>query len=83
MYEHACHFINGMKDEIQAVKEEAGKDFDWDNVENSSQYQTRAIKCAKRRELNGMPIDNDWKNDPGEKASCIWEWWRVLQRIQI
>ena len=37
-------FINGMKDEIQAVKEEAGKDFDWDDVGNSSQYQYKACK---------------------------------------
>ena len=44
----------------------------------SKQFQTRSQKRAKRQKLNDeTSMEQDWRNDPGEKACCIWEWWRV------
>ena len=36
-------------------------------------------KKAKRKHIDFDPVvmGNDWKNDPGELATRIWEWWRV------
>ena len=71
-------FITNLKNEIPALVIEAKKDFDWNSVGNSKQYKTRSMKRAKRKNLNNEDIAADnWMNDPGEKASKIWEWWRV------
>ena len=38
------------------------------------------MKRAKRKrtdENNEAAMTEDWKKDPGEKASKIWEWWRL------
>ena len=36
------------------------------------------MRRVKRRRQDNEEIDNDnWMMDPGEKASRIWEWWRL------
>ena len=71
-------FIKNLKKEIPTLINEANKDFDWGTVGNSKQYQTRSMRRAKRKRHNNDPNNNnDWKKDPGEKTSRIWEWWRL------
>ena len=76
-------FITNLKNEIPALLADARKDFDWEQVGNCKQYQTRSMNRAKRRNLhldhepgNRTTLEEDWKKDPGERASRIWEWWR-------
>ena len=36
------------------------------------------MKRVKTRRLNDdTNLNIDWKEDPGERASRVWEWWRV------
>jgi len=72
-------FIDRLKQEIPSLIVEAQKEFDWEAVGNSKQYLTRSMKRAKRRTLDNDDENNeeDWKKDPGEMASRIWEWWRT------
>ena len=70
-------FINELKQEIPTLKEEASKLFDWESVGKRKQYKSRSQRRAKKKSLDGEIIVEDWKQDVGEKASRIWEWWRV------
>ena len=74
------YYISSLKTEIPTLIEEANKDFDWNEIGNSKQYQTRTMRRIKKRSVynpNQAPLDNDWKKDAGEMASRIWEWWRL------
>ena len=69
-------FIAKMKKELPLAIEHANQNFDWESIQPTKQYKTRMDHRKKRRKLN----DNhqfDWKSDPGEKASRIFEWWKV------
>ena len=56
--------------------EHANQDYDWESIKPSKQYETRLDKRRKRRKLD-KDFQFGWKNDPGEKANRIFEWWKV------
>ena len=68
-------FITNLKREIPALIQEARKEFSWDSVGSSKQYQTRLMKRGKRSKLDNEDITgNNWMKDPEEKASRLQEW---------
>ena len=61
-----------MKKELPIVIKNENRPFNWNNIDNTSQYKTRMQR--KLRRYDNDIIDNvDWKLDPGEKANRIWE----------
>jgi hypothetical protein len=69
-------FISCLKREIPRLVQYASLPFQWHDVESSSSFKTRMQKRLKRC------IDHDaeigtWMDDPGEKASRIWYWWKT------
>jgi len=69
-------FIDCLKKEIPQAITDANEHFDWNAIKETKQFKTRMQKRIKRYKLD----DNeqfDWKEDPGERACNIWEWWRV------
>ena len=70
-------FIAGVKEELKRAKEEANKEFDFDeSIPRTRRYETRLDRAIKRRKLQPDHAF-DWKKDPGERASRIWEWWKL------
>ena len=69
-------FIQELKKEIPLAVEHANSEFDWDTIPATQQFKTRIDRKIKRRNL---PDDEnvDWKDDPGERACRIWEWWKM------
>ena len=59
--------------EIPLTVKHANKEFDWNSIKETHNFNIRKIK---RRRLNGGN-DLEWKDDPGERASKIWEWWKL------
>lgn len=51
-------------------------DFDWDGMEKSRLFKSRLERRRKR--LGEDNVENDWRKDPGEKATRIWEWWKPI-----
>jgi len=83
-FEHATYFaptfIAELKKEIPLAVGHAKKDFDWDSIKPTNQYETRSQRKIKRRKLQEDHLF-DWKDDPpGERACRIWEWWRLRLR---
>ena len=69
-------FLTCLCKEIPLAVEHADRFFDWELIPHSKQYKTRLDRKIKRRRLdNGDNLD--WKNDPGERACQIWEWWKL------
>ena len=56
--------------------EHANTIFDWESIKPSKQYKTRLDRRIKRKKLDKDHVF-DWKMDTGEKACCIFEWWKV------
>jgi len=83
-FEHATYFtptfIADLKKEIPLAVEHTQIDFDWDSIDPSKQYETRSQRKIKRRKLVQEDDVLDWKDDPGERACRIWEWWRLRLR---
>ena len=69
-------FIKRLKKELPDVVKEAKRDHDLDRIKGNKQYHTRLQKRMKRHNIENM----DWKEDDGEYARRIWEWWRI--RVQ-
>jgi hypothetical protein len=69
-------FITCLGKEIPLAVEHANRNFDWELIPHSHQYKTRIDRKIKRRKL-GNGDDLDWRDDPGERACQIWEWWKL------
>ena len=69
-------FIERLKKEIKDAIKCCDEEIDWDLYGNSNQYQTRLKERKIRYQLDD-DHEMDWKRDPGEKASRIWEFWRA------
>ena len=69
-------FFVSMKNELPLAIEHANMAFEWDTIETCKQFQTRMQKRKKRYKLEANDI-LDCRDDPGERARMIWEWWRV------
>ena len=65
-----------MKNELPLAIEHTNMAFEWDTIETSKQFQTR-IQKRKIYKLEANDI-LDWRDNPGERARMIWEWWRVI-----
>ena len=80
MYQYESHFTEGfirrLKKEIPDVVKEAKRDHDLERIQGNKQYHTRLQKRMKRYKILNED-DMDWKNDAGEYARRIWEWWRT------
>ena len=69
-------FIQAFLEEIpQIVSRATDFIFDWDEIAPSHLFKTRLEKKKKRMEAQ---VDEDWRKDPGEKATRIWEWWKPV-----
>ena len=69
-------FMNKMKADFKDAVQVATIDtFDWESIKPSKQYENRLrgkkLRCPARAH------EFDWKDDSGEKARKIWEWWRA------
>ena len=69
-------FISKMKKEIPIAIEHTNHYNDWESTKPTTHYETRLDKRRKRRKLKNNH-QFDWKNDPGEKASRIFEYQKV------
>ena len=69
-------FIKRLKKEMTCVVKEAKRDHDLNRIEGDNKYHTRLQKRMKRHNIQDKN-DMDWKNDAGEYARRIWEWWRT------
>ena len=69
-------FITQFKKEIPNVVKVADEDHNLDNINSSKQCGNRMQKRIKkkRKEPN---TELDWKEEDGEYACRIWEWWRT------
>ena len=67
-------FVNLRKEIVDVVKE-AKTDHDLDRIPSTRRYETRMQGKIKRKKL---PSDStmDWKEDAGEYAQRIWQWWK-------
>ena len=72
-------FIKRLKNELPDVVKEARRDHDLDRIKGNKQYYTRLQRRMKRHNIQNGD-DMDWKEDAGEYARRIWEWWRI--RVQ-
>ena len=72
-------FIKRLKKELPDVVKEARRDHDLDRIKGNKQYYTRLQRRMKRHNIQNGD-DMDWKEDAGEYARRIWEWWRI--RVQ-
>ena len=69
-------FFKGLEKEIPLAVQHANRHFDWSVIKESREYKTRIDRKIKRRRLeNGDHLD--WKDDPGERATRIWKWWKI------
>ena len=74
--EFTAEFLANMKKEVPIVMEHVKQEFDWDSIEVSSRYVTRIQKQIRKKKLPNEG-EIDWKEDIGERARRIWEWWRI------
>ena len=85
-FEHDKHFnqefLAKMHKEVSRYREKANEVINWDAIKPSKQYKTRLQRCMKRRKLND-DHQFDWKNDPGERACRIWEWWKTIDESEL
>ncbi len=85
-FEHDKHFtpefLEKMRKEVSRYREKANEEIDWDSINPSRQYKTRLQRCMKRRNFD-QGHEFDWKQDPGERACRIWEWWKTITESEL
>ena len=70
------NFLQLLKNEIPTAIGHANALFNWEDIDTTAQFKTRMQRRIKRHNLT-MEDVSDWRKDPGERASKIWEWWRI------
>ena len=78
-FEHGhfdANFIRDLQAEIPVAIQHATNHFDWDAMVENKRYHTRIHRRIQRKKLD-TNHHFDWKDDPGEKAWRIWEWWKT------
>ena len=69
-------FIDKMKAQLKDAVHVATIDtFDWESIKPCKKYEKRLR--GKKLRYPTRSYEFDWKDDSGEKARRIWEWWRV------
>ncbi len=69
-------FIKTLKKEMPALVKEAKRDHDLGRIPASKEYKTRLQERIRRKK----PEDGEeisWKEDAGEYAERIWQWWKA------
>ena len=51
---------------------------DLDEIKPTRQYKTRLQKRIKKNKMSAAEVD--WKDDAGEYAERIWQWWKPETR---
>lgn len=69
-------FLTNLEMEIPLAVKHANKEFDWNSIKETHNFKIRIDRKIKRRRLNDGNV-LEWKDDPGERASKIWEWWKL------
>ena len=75
-------FINKMKVELKDAVHVATIDtFDWESIKPRKKYEKQL--SGKRLRYPTGSHEFDWKDDSGEEARKIWEWWRARDKKRI
>ena len=76
--------MQGMETELKSIVQRARIQFDPEALPGSRQYNTKAEQRFQKNQQRRGPerreymVPRSWREDPGEKARRIWEWWRVI-----
>ena len=70
-------FLTTMKKELPLAMECANQEYDWESIKPSKQNEKRLDRRRMRKKLD-KDFQFDWKDDPGEKATRIFKWWKAM-----
>ena len=73
-----CHrgFFDNLRKEMVNVVREAKEDHDLDRIPATRRYETRMQGKVKRKQLPAGS-NMEWRDDAGEYAQRIWQWWKA------
>ena len=73
-------FYTGLKSEMSELVREAKRYHNLDEIKPTRQYKTRLQKHIKKNNMSAAEVDWNWKDDAGEYAERIWQWWKPETR---
>ena len=69
-------FFDNLRKETVNVVREAKEDHDLDRIPATRRYETRMQGKVKRKQLPAGS-NMEWRDDAGEYAQRIWQWWKA------